>query len=188
MDAIELIEKDHDRVEELFRRFKGGGGITGMVRRVAGTVTPRERRTALARIRRELQMHTRLEEEIFYPAARRTGDGEVARLLDESLTEHARVKELLGTIGNGAEDEELDARVHALEQAVQHHVSEEENELLPRVRTLIDERRRAELGRRMQSRKRASSARSTRPRARRAARTQRRRTAAHGRRKRRRAS
>ena len=98
------------------------------------------------------------------------------------------MKELLGTIGSGADDEELDARMDALEQAVQHHVSEEENELLPRVRTLIDERRRAELGRRMQSRKRASRARSTRPKTRRAARTRRRRTAAHGRRKRRRAS
>ena len=186
MDATELIEKDHDRVEELFRRFRGGGGITGMMRRVAGTVTPRERRTALARIRGELAMHTRLEEEIFYPTARRTGDAEITRLLDESLKEHRRVKELLGKIG--ADTEELDAQLDALEQCFQHHVSEEENEMLPRVRMLIDERRRAELGRRMQARKRALRPRTTRPAARRAQRTRGRRATAGGRRRRRRAS
>src|SRR5204862_944195 len=54
MDAIQLIMKDHDRVEELFARFKGGGGLTGLVRRVTGNVPARERRTAVERICREL--------------------------------------------------------------------------------------------------------------------------------------
>ena len=72
MDAIELIMKDHDRVEELFARFKGGGGLTGLVRRVTGNVPARERRTAVEHICRELDVHTRVEEEILYPAAQAT--------------------------------------------------------------------------------------------------------------------
>ena len=42
----------------------------------------------------------------------------------------------------------------ALEQDVQHHVNEEENDLLPRLEQLISEAIRTALGRRMQARKR----------------------------------
>jgi len=43
----------------------------------------------------------------------------------------------------------------ALEQDVQHHVSEEENVMLPRLQELLSESDRASLGRRIQARKRA---------------------------------
>jgi len=158
MDVIEIIKKDHDRVEELFSRFKGGGGLAGLVRRVTGTVPNRQRRTAVEGICRELDLHARLEEEIFYPPVRSTGDTELGRLIEESLREHARVKELIRELRDGRhEDAELDARVNALEECVQHHVREEENEMLPRVEQLMPELERAKLGRRMQARKRSAA-------------------------------
>ena len=158
MDAIELIMKDHDRVEELFARFKGGGGLTGLVRRVTGNVPARERRTAVEHICRELDVHTRVEEEILYPAAQATADTEVQRLVAESLAEHTRVKEHVAWLREHhaeASDEDIDARMSALEQDVQHHVSEEENDMLPRLQELLSESDLASLGRRIQARKRA---------------------------------
>ena len=154
MDAIELVKKDHDRVEELFARFKGGGGLTGLVRRVTGNVPPRQRRLAVEGICRELDVHARIEEEILYPAVRATEDAELQKLVDESLREHARVKEHVAWLCQHHADEELDDRVTALELDVQHHVNEEENEMLPRVEQLLPEAQRAALGRRMQQRKR----------------------------------
>src|SRR5256885_16924443 len=101
MDVIEIIKKDHDRVEELFRRYRGGGGLTGLVKRATGTVPTRQRKPAVQAICRELDVHARLEEEILYPAARATEDTELRRLVDESLREHARVKELVAELRTG---------------------------------------------------------------------------------------
>jgi len=36
MDAITLLKNDHRKVEELFRRFNDGGGLTGVVKRLTG--------------------------------------------------------------------------------------------------------------------------------------------------------
>jgi len=172
MDAIELIKKDHRRVEALFARFKGGGGLTGLVRRVTGSVPPRQRNSAVESICRELDVHTRIEEEILYPAARTTEDADVQKLVDESLREHARVKEHVAWLRqHPAEqhpaEQDVDARMAALEQDVRHHVSEEENDMLPRLEQLMSEAARGALGRRMQARKkelgatRAAPARAT---------------------------
>jgi len=172
MDAIELIKKDHRRVEALFARFKGGGGLTGLVRRVTGSVPPRQRNSAVESICRELDVHTRIEEEILYPAARITEDADVQKLVGESLREHARVKEhVVWLRQHPAEqhpaDQDVDDRMGALEQDVQHHVSEEENDMLPRLEQLLSEVVRGALGRRMQARKkelgatRAAPARAT---------------------------
>ena len=161
MDVIEIVKKDHDRVEELFSRFRGGGGLTGLVKRVTGNVPARQRRTAVEGICRELDIHARLEEEILYPAARATGDGELARMIDESFREHARVKEMVRELRTGKhEGEELDNRVNALEECVSHHVNEEEGEMLPRPEEVMSPERRADLGRRFQAGKRRSAPRA----------------------------
>jgi hemerythrin superfamily protein len=165
MDATQLLKSDHEKVSELFRRFAGGGGLTGLVRRVAGRVTPRERQTALERICRELQIHTAIEEEIFYPTLRRTGDPELCRQLDEAAREHGTVKKQVAQLeGRSAEDQAVVDQVHALQECVDHHVSEEENEMFPRVHEILSDRERADLGRRLRDRKRAlSGTRTTRP-------------------------
>lgn len=157
MDAITLIKKDHDKVEELFARYNGGGGLTGLVKRVTGNVPPRQKTTALAGICRELDVHARIEEEIFYPAIRKTDDPELQRQVDESLREHARVKELVGKLRGrtGEPDADTDAMVSELEQCVGHHVREEENEMFPRVEEMVPAPERRELGRQLQERKRA---------------------------------
>ena len=159
MDVIDVIKKDHRRVEELFSRFRGGGGLTGLVRRVTGDVPSGLRRSAVDGICRELDVHARLEEEIVYPAARASADPELGRLIEESLREHARVKNLVAALrAIGHEHGEVDARVDALEECVQHHVSEEESEMLPRLQQVMSERDRAQLGRRMQARRRSARA------------------------------
>jgi len=161
MDVIEIVKKDHDRVEELFSKFRGGGGLTGLVKRVTGNVSTRQRRTAVVAICRELDIHARLEEEILYPAARATGDGELARQIDESLREHARVKAMVHELQTTSfEGEELDNRVNALEECVSHHVNEEEGEMLPRVDEVMSPEQRADLGRRFQAGKRRSAPRA----------------------------
>jgi hemerythrin superfamily protein len=116
-DALELLEQDHRRVEDLFDEFD--------------EEDDEKRRRALAQeICRELTIHTQLEEEVFYPRAREaTGDDQ---LIDEAYVEHDGVKHLIAEIGEMKKGEGLFvARVRVLEEMVKRHIQEEEEELFP---------------------------------------------------------
>ena len=140
MDAIELLKKDHQEVTKLFQRYRDGGS---------------GREAVVDKICTELEVHSQVEEELFYPAVRATGDEDLDRQVDESLWEHQRVKQQVSALRAGPEQTEMEGMVANLERDVEHHVTEEEGEMFPRVRELMDGRKRSDLGRRMQERKQA---------------------------------
>jgi hemerythrin superfamily protein len=119
-DAIALLKEDHRAVEKLFKDFEGAKG--------------EGRKEKLARqICLELTVHTKIEEEIFYPAC----NGKIEEdLLKEAYVEHDSAKLLVAEIeaGNGQSDEFFDAKVQVLSEQIEHHVEEEEGELFPKVR------------------------------------------------------
>lgn len=81
-----------------------------------------------------LKVHARIEEEIFYPAARRRIEDK--ELVDEASVEHKAAKELIDDIEAAeAGDPMNEARMQVLAEQIAHHVKEEENELFPEVRT-----------------------------------------------------
>jgi iron-sulfur cluster repair protein YtfE (RIC family) len=166
MDAIELLEKDHQKVTELFQRFNGGGGLTGLVKRVTGNVPDRQRRQAADQICRELEVHTIIEEELFYPAVRALNDDRLNGMLAEAFKEHATVKQLVATIRSGTGvDSDLQSKMNELQSDVDHHVREEEHEMFPRVELLMDAPRRDRLAREMRARKQQVEPRPARRRA-----------------------
>jgi hemerythrin superfamily protein len=117
-DALQLLEEDHRKVEQLFEQY---GEIEG----------DDERREQLARqICRELTVHAEIEEQLFYPRAREaTKDDD---LIDEAIVEHASVKHLIGEIEDMEPGEKLyDAKIRVLEEMVKRHIQEEEEELFP---------------------------------------------------------
>jgi hemerythrin superfamily protein len=158
MDAIELLTNDHNKVRELFAKFNGGGGLTGLVRRAVGSVSPQERRRAVEQVCRELEAHTRIEEEIFYPAVRALGDPELDGQVKEALSEHDKVKREVARLREtGGSGKDVDSQMSQLEQDVEHHASEEENEMFPRLEELMPEDEREDLARQMQALKRGGS-------------------------------
>jgi hemerythrin superfamily protein len=108
---------------------------------------------------KELETHTRIEEQISYPAVQALNDPELNDQVREALSEHAKVKDevarLRATKGDG---EDVDDRMSQLEKDVEHHASEEENEMFPRLEDLMPDEQREDLGRQMQAMKRAGSA------------------------------
>lgn len=130
-DVIALLKADHAAVTQLFEQFEKARNDAQKLKLAQN-------------ICRELTIHTTLEEELFYPAARdATEDTE---LLAEAEVEHASAKDLIGQIEEGGPDDELwDAKVKVLGEYVKHHVKEEEGELFPEVRrTDLDLRELAE--------------------------------------------
>ncbi|MEP6968470.1 MAG: hemerythrin domain-containing protein [Pseudomonadota bacterium] len=119
-DAVALLKADHKEVEGWFDGYED--------------LTSDPEKSALAgKICAALKVHTRIEEEIFYPAARQaTKDDD---LLDEAVVEHAGAKDLIAQIeGMKAGDDLYDAKVKVLGEQIKHHAKEEEEELFPEAR------------------------------------------------------
>ena len=140
-DAIKLLKDDHAEVKKLF------GEYDKLAKRQADAA---EREMLALKICEMLTVHTKIEEEIFYPACREVlqqGDD----LVDEAAVEHTSAKELIRQIESGKPDDDLyDAKVKVLGEYVNHHVKEEQNELFPKVRGRIDTKG---IGQQMQERK-----------------------------------
>jgi len=140
-DAIRVLTDDHREVEELFRRFeKTGDGAH------------KRRQDLVQRITEALSVHASIEEEIFYPAARRilADAGDVL----EALEEHHLVKLTLAELETmDPSHERYGAKVTVLIENVRHHVEEEEQEWFPQVRAALGRKRLVELGEAMQAAK-----------------------------------
>lgn len=122
-DAIALLIEDHKRVRKLFKQFD----------KMKEDGQPAEKEALARQICEELKLHTEVEEKIFYPAVRKAIKEE--DMLDEALVEHASAKDLIAQIEEGdPKDGMWAARVSVLGEYVEHHVSEEEEEMFPKAK------------------------------------------------------
>jgi hemerythrin-like domain-containing protein len=127
-DVTQLIEQEHRQVEALFQDFKQNGD------------------SALAsKICDELDAHAAAEEETFYPVVRDNLPSG-PKLASEAEDEHGEARQLIGRIRRTSDAEHLRELVIDLEQVVQHHVEEEEQEMLPQARSTLEEARLVEVG------------------------------------------
>lgn len=137
-DAIVLLKDDHKTVEKIFKQFEK-----------ADENALQEKRKLVDSMIEELTVHTYIEEEIFYPAARAAAPDTKDHVL-ESVEEHHVVVWLLSELaGMDPSDETFDAKVTVLTENVRHHVEEEEEEWFPEVRKAMGRKKLQELGERM---------------------------------------
>lgn len=126
-DPIALLKKDHQTVKQLFARFdKLGENAT------------RAKQDIVDQLIAELSKHAAIEEQFFYPYVKdRIEDAKDIVL--ESLEEHHIVKWTLHELeGLKPEDEAFDAKMSVLKEMVLHHAQEEETELFPQVRAVLE--------------------------------------------------
>lgn len=132
-DATELLKADHDRVEELFGKVKANEDGNN--------------KDLFQTIRQELELHTHVEEQIFYPNLLENGDEELKKIVREGLEEHGQVKTMLTEMGPmSGDDKEFKAKLQVLMENVEHHVQEEEGEMFPLVKDQLDEQMLVRLG------------------------------------------
>jgi hypothetical protein len=109
--AVSLLKKDHREVDAWFDEYEQ-------------LESDAEKLELFGKIALALKIHTRIEEEIFYPEER--GDVE-DDLLDEAYVEHDGAKKLIAEIeAIKPSDEFYDAKVKVLGEYIKHHVKEEE--------------------------------------------------------------
>jgi hemerythrin-like domain-containing protein len=123
-DAIELLKQDHAAVKKAFKLFEK-----------TKYKDPGARYEFVASICKDISMHAAVEEEIFYPAVRAKMDDD--DLMNEALVEHNSAKSLIAELERMSGDDPMfKPTVTVLQEYIQHHVREEENEMLPRARRL----------------------------------------------------
>jgi hypothetical protein len=126
-DAIEMLRADHQKVRDLFQDYEH-------------TQDQKAKRKIAQQVFVELETHTQLEENVFYPAFRQEADKAGKQLVTESLQEHQAVKDLIEELRElDAADEAFDAKFYELMENVEHHVEEEESEMLPEAELVLAE-------------------------------------------------
>jgi hemerythrin superfamily protein len=122
-DALALLKADHDEARAIFKKYEELGDRANASKKKLAT-----------EVCNALTVHATIEEEIFYPALRTQGK-EFQDLLDEAEVEHAGAKELIAQIeAMDPEDDLYDAKVKVLGEQIDHHATEEEDEMFPKVR------------------------------------------------------
>ena len=121
MNAIELLESQHEEVKKLFKRCEKAIGES--------------KRQLFEQIADALAVHASIEEKHFYPATKsaRTED-----LLQEAVEEHLSVKRIISDLLEMDPAEgQFEAKLTVLQEQVEHHVQEEEGELFPKVKKIL---------------------------------------------------
>lgn len=128
MDALTLLTADHNRVRGLFTRFQSAHEADDQATAVQ----------LAAKIFDELEVHTTIEETVFYPAVTDVSD-EVHELVVEGEEEHKVAKDLMAEArALPPEDEHWAAKMKVLIESVEHHAEEEETEMFPKIRSGLD--------------------------------------------------
>ena len=123
-NAISLLKSDHRMVEDMFKQIEATGDDAELAELVVALQTA-------------LSVHTRIEEEVFYPALRASVAG-AGDLLDEAAIEHGSAKHFLIDLSTSSNDHRFyRARLKVLKEHVNHHVREEEEKLMPMARNLL---------------------------------------------------
>ena len=138
MDAFELLKADHKKVNELFDQLEAATGKAKL--------------NVFNQIKTELELHSHIEEKIFYPALEKPE--ETHDLTLEAYEEHKMVKTLLSKLsGARTADDEWQAQAKVLRENVEHHVEEEENELFDKADDALSDEEIEALGQRMEAEK-----------------------------------
>lgn len=138
MNAIELLKNDHNKVSLLFQKVKA--------------TKDGEHKDIFEQIKAELEVHTHIEETIFYPKMKE--EKELEDIVLEGIEEHHQVKIFLRELSALADDsEKFEPKLKVLMEDVTHHVQEEEGKMFPKIEEIFDEATLEELGAEMEKEK-----------------------------------
>lgn len=140
MNAIDLLKEDHQRVDRLFKKVRD---------------TPKGEHPALFKqIYAELDVHTHLEEKIFYPALIKDGDKSLEDITREGIEEHRQAKMFLSELKSlKPANKQYEAKLTVLMEDIEHHVKEEEGDMFKQAEDQLSDEAMERLTKRMEREK-----------------------------------
>jgi hemerythrin superfamily protein len=136
MDSLELLESEHDDLEALVAKLEKARGASA--------------RHLFTAVKDQHELIEALEETYLYPSLR---DDDLARdIVLEGAEEHRLLDTLLQQLSQlNPDDPTWQPKVHVLKVDLEHHLGEEEAELFPKVRLVLDADKLQHLYRKMES-------------------------------------
>ncbi|HSI99295.1 MAG TPA: hemerythrin domain-containing protein [Patescibacteria group bacterium] len=137
MDAISLLKADHDKLKKLL-----ADGEETTERAEVG------RTELFTKLKEEMLIHERIEEEIFYPALKE--HPKAKEIVLEGFEEHHVVDEIMGELeATPVTDEQWGAKFKVMKENIEHHIEEEEGEMFTQARQVFSTDELESLGARM---------------------------------------
>jgi hemerythrin superfamily protein len=116
MKPTQILKKQHREVEALFKKI--------------GKAKPGQRQALLGQLADNLKLHMQIEEKVFYPAVKELDTKKAEEMVLEAYEEHGVVKLVLAELPKvDPDDERFEAKMTVLEELIEHHVEEEEDEM-----------------------------------------------------------
>jgi hypothetical protein len=140
MEIYQTLKKEHDHVKNLFEQAKkkktpskGGDNI-------------------FAEISHELEVHTQIEEKLFYSALK--DDKSLHDEILQAYEEHNIVKHMLKDMSTvSPDDEKFMAKLNVLQELVEHHIEEEEGSIFKKAKKVLDKSEAEEMGMKFEEQK-----------------------------------
>ena len=137
MNAIALLKDDHDKVKKM---LADGEETTERAEKTRAEV--------FGKIKEEMLIHERIEEEIFYPALK--GHPKAKEIVLEGFEEHHVVDEIMGELeATDVTDEQWGAKFKVMKENIEHHIEEEEGEMFDKARQVFSDDELERLGTQM---------------------------------------
>src|SRR5215213_4891911 len=116
MDPVQMLLDDHQKVRTLYRQYQQAGDN-------------QQKHQVARQILTELEAHSKVEEQAFYPTVEQKGNSQLKQVVHHSEEEHVKVDQMVTQLkGVGSFSQEFDSKFTQLMQDVEHHVQEEETQ------------------------------------------------------------
>ncbi|HSR14020.1 MAG TPA: hemerythrin domain-containing protein [Thermodesulfobacteriota bacterium] len=136
MEIYQLLKNDHVEAKQLFNQLQSGGGA--------------DKESLLEKLEKELTIHMEGEEKLFYPRLQAKFADKVA----EGIKEHNQTREHLKAVKAAKGDASKWQRsLLELMKGVDHHVQEEEGEVFPKAKSVLNPQQAEQIGQEFQSEK-----------------------------------
>jgi len=144
MDATDLLKDDHEVLRALFVRYHESD-VDDLAMKAS----------LFRRIRKEIEAHAAVEEEIFYPAVRSANPVLAGPIVREAFEDHRLIRQILRDVEAGSPgSDDFDAKLSVLRENVLRHVESEEREVFAEARSSMTPLQLSLLGGRLSDRKR----------------------------------
>lgn len=126
-NPIAIIKEDHEIVKNLFTLYEG----------YTDNEADQKKSTA-NEILKALTVHMKMEEKYFYPRLKEAMGDDHPMLVDEANEEHHAARMLMLELKvMPVTSDTYDAKMKVLKEEIEHHVKEEEEEMLPKAEELL---------------------------------------------------
>ncbi len=124
MDYFALLLEDHKKARDLFRQLEESTDAESV-------------ESTFAKLKKELENHTELEEGLVYP---KFAQYEALKSqVDESHADHDEAKELLDDLSEMQKDTQWSEKLAELKASIEEHIRKEEESILPRAAGTVSE-------------------------------------------------